>query len=105
MTLSIRGSDIRKQLERFGSDTERAHPIDFYFYLKDERLAYLLAAELQRNTFDVTVEPSGADQWLCLARKYLIPNETALESLLESITRLSTSYEAEFDGWESEIIF
>ncbi|MBI1803367.1 MAG: ribonuclease E inhibitor RraB [Ignavibacteriae bacterium] len=99
------GKHIRAQLERFGSDVSHKHPIDFYFYLDDERQAYLLAAELQRKEFEVTVEESGTDHWLCLARKELIPIDDTFETLCDWLVDLSASYYAEFDGWESEIPF
>jgi hypothetical protein len=101
----IMGTMIIEELRRLESDLTKAHSMDFYFYFSTENIASEVARQLSTEGFATEVR-LGADEknWLCLATKGMVPDESALNSLGTSFQNLAESYRGEFDGWESEVI-
>ena len=99
------GAMIIEELRRLESDLTKAHSIDFYLYFSTKDIASEVARQLSAEGFATEVR-LGADEknWLCLATKRMIPDESALNSLGTSFENLAESYQGEFDGWESEVI-
>ena len=99
------GTTIIEELRRLESDLTKAHSIDFYLYFLTKNIASEVARQLSAEGFATEVH-LGADEknWLCLATKRMILDESALNSLGTSFENLAESYQGEFDGWESEVI-
>jgi hypothetical protein len=89
----IMGTTIIEELRRLESDLTKVHSIDFYLYFSTERIASEVARQLITEGFDTKVG-LGADEknWLCLATKSMIPDESALNSLGTSFENLAESY-------------
>lgn len=99
------GTTILEELRRLESDLTKTHSIDFYLYFSTKNIASEVARQLNAEGFATEVR-LGADEknWLCLATKRMIPDESALNSLGTSFENLAESYQGEFDGWESEVV-
>jgi hypothetical protein len=99
------GTTIIEELRRLESDLTKAHSLDFYLYFSSKNIATEAARQLSGEGFATGVR-LGADEknWLCLATKRMIPDESALNSLGTSFENLAESYQGEFDGWESEVM-
>lgn len=91
-------------LRRLGADTSKPREIEFFIYVPTEECAYTVAAEIQKEGFDVQVELSvRGDQWLCCATKTLVPLLEELNRISEHFTILAESQGGIYDGWGTGI--
>lgn len=97
------GREIRETLASMDLDPAAEHTFDFYLYLPDEAAARTAAAALG-SAFSCSVDESatGDGQWLCLARRTLIPDEAMLDEIGRRFEQLATEHNGEFDGWERQ---
>lgn len=93
------------QLRTAGSDLSRPHPIDFYLYFPNREAAGRISRTLSSKGFEASIEPSarGTD-WLVLAKKQVVPTQTAMERLSAELEVIAASEKGEYDGWETMVI-
>ncbi len=93
------------ELRKLGSDTTKPHPIDFYLYFENEVSANRAGAELELRGFSCEIQRSiGDSNWLCLARKDIIPQENTLLSIRVLLEEIARKHLGKYDGWETMIL-
>lgn len=93
------------QLKKTGSNVERPHKFDFYFYFPTEIAANAAARELQANGLATQVRRAAkGPEWLCLASGTYVPDAPKLTELGRIFSAVATKHRGEFDGWEAEVI-
>lgn len=93
------------QLERFGTDTERDHPMEFFLYFPSELNAYKAAAQLFNLQFQVRVGFSeSAGDWLCLTTKEIKPTSDRILELSNFMEQLAEANNGVYDGWGTPVI-
>jgi len=87
-------------LRRLGADVSNPREVEFFIYIPTEEGAYRVAAELQKEGYDVQVDLGGkGDQWLCFATKTIVPSLDEINRIGEHFTNLAESYGGNYDGW------
>jgi hypothetical protein len=105
---------VLEALRRYGSDLSKPHHTIHYLYLKSERAACAVAAELQRDGYtkiDVHRAPTpwwkrllGKSTWSCIAETHAIPSEQGVFATSDRMTALAASHGGIYDGWEAGIV-
>jgi len=84
-----------------------ARPIDVHFWAAHQRDAALLARELYRRGYLVTViaRTSGPDEerWNVEAGARIIPHNALSDEFTEDLVRLAASHDSIYDGWATSI--
>lgn len=92
-------------LNVFGSDTERDHPMEFFLYFPEELQAYSAAAQLFNLQFKVNVSFSKSSKdWLCFATKEIKPTSDRMGQLSNFLEKLAEENGGFYDGWGTPII-
>jgi regulator of RNase E activity RraB len=87
-------------LRRLGADVSKPREVEFFIYLPTEEGAYRVAAELQKEGYDVQVDPGAqGERWLCFATKTIVPSLDEMNRISERFTSLAESYGGDYDGW------
>jgi hypothetical protein len=97
--------EVIAQLKKAGSDLTKPHPVEFYLYFPTQENAQKAGNELTEKQFTVVVQhaATGSD-WLCLAKKATIPENSTLISLRDMLDKLAQKYGGQYDGWETAIV-
>jgi regulator of RNase E activity RraB len=91
-------------LRRLGADVSEPCEVEFFIYLPTEEGAYRVAAQLQKEGYDVQVDPAApGEQWLCFATKTIVPSLDEMNRIGEHFTNLAESYGGNYDGWGTGI--
>jgi hypothetical protein len=74
-----------------------------FIYFRDRLKAEALAKKLRLDGFQVESR-LGADyiNWLLLVQHLLIPDDQAIEELVDQLTGLAQANDGEYDGWEAD---
>ena len=92
------------ELAHAGSDLSRQHTIEFFLYLPDQPAAEAVAAELRREGLTAEVsQGQEASDWLCLARRQMVPDMAGLRTWRERLTALAEAHQGVYDGWGTEV--
>ncbi len=87
-----------------GAREPRATRFNHYVYMPDKGGAESCARKLQCDGFNAQCR-MGADNvsWLVLATHDLVPDEGALQRVIDHLTEIAVSAGGEYDGWEAEV--
>jgi regulator of RNase E activity RraB len=87
-------------LRRLGADVSKPREVEFFIYIPTEEGAYRVAAQLQKEGFDVHVDPSGrGEEWLCFATKMIVPSLDEMNRISDHFANLAESQGGTYDGW------
>jgi len=87
-------------LRRLGADVSKPREVEFFIYIPTEEGAYRVAAELQKEGYDVQVDLGAkGERWLCFATKTIVPSLDEINRIGDHFTELAESYGGNYDGW------
>lgn len=91
---------VLHHLRRLGADVSKPREVEFFIYIPTEEGAYRVAAQLQKEGYDVHVDPSGrGGEWLCFSTKRIVPSLDEMDRISEHFAALAESYGGNYDGW------
>ena len=92
---------VRQVLQTMGSDLDKPHDFDFFFYFPRKTFCQAAAARLKRVGFAVSVGrvDSGPNRWQCLAKRSLVPEEQTLTAYIALFEAIASEFRGEYDGW------
>jgi hypothetical protein len=95
---SFAGDSARGQAQRRGSKM-LSGPVNHFLYVDEQRTACALGADLEREGFDVRVQPAPArDSWLL---NVSTGDAEDIDSVSRRLEEVAQSPGVEYDGWEA----
>ena len=93
------------QLKKAGSNLSKPHEIEFFFYFHTKEAAEHVSEKLNALGFSAKAEPAakGSD-WLVLAKKSLVPTESALVELRSKFDAIAAEDNGVYDGWGTPVV-
>lgn len=99
------GLEVMRQLQEMGSDTSQPHGFDFFLYLPTESNASAVGEKIREKQFKAQILPAASGPgWLCKASITLVPESILLDEIGLFLRQVSTAFNGDYDGWESDII-
>lgn len=99
-------AEVIEQLRLAGSDLEKPHPIEFFFYFPTESAADSACDKLRSQDYEITVRRGAATRdYLCFATKSLIPTVEELNRLSAEFEGLAADLGGKYDGWGSPVVY
>jgi regulator of RNase E activity RraB len=96
---------VLAHLGRAGSDLSKPHRIEFFLYFPTQPIAEKAATSIRGDGFEVEVSRAAqGDNWLCFAKKKLVPELTDLQEIRRNFITLTASLGGEYDGWGTQVI-
>ena len=98
-------ADVLDQLRKAGSNLQKKHPIEFFFYFPAQAAAQSACSLLESQGYQVIVRPSAStSEFLCKADKPLLPSLEALSELRSQFEALASEMGGEYDGWGTPVV-
>ncbi len=92
------------ELKKAGSNLSKPHKIDFYLYIPTQTSAEQAAQQVRAAGFQAEVRKAAkGDNWLCLAKKTMVPELVALQKITQDFNALAGSLNGVYDGWETGV--
>ena len=92
------------ELKKAGSDLSKPHKIDFYLYLPTQSAAEQAVVHVRDRGFEAVVRPAAkGTNWLCLAKKALVPNLSDIKRIGRDFDQFCAAAGGDYDGWEAEV--
>lgn len=102
--LSLDGHVI-KHLKKAGSNINKHHDIEFFFYFPTLEAAERIAAQLRSEGFVAIAEQAPKrNDFIVQATKLMIPNDAELTALRQRFDAMSATEKGEYDGWGSLVV-
>lgn len=95
-------ADVVGSLKQAGIDTNSPTAFSFHLKFTSEDLAQKAKTALQSYASHVAVEKSRTGDWMCQARKTLVPDSGETESMLTFCKRTASDLRGTFEGWETD---
>ena len=100
-----RDAEVIEQLRQAGSDLQKPHPVEFFFYFPAQAAAETACKTLESQGFSAVVQPGASpSEFLCQATKPLVPTIDALSRLRSEFESLAAGLGGEYDGWGTPVI-
>ena len=90
-------------LAQVGIDTGVRRPFNFYLHFPSQSAATAVGRELSESGFRCRIRQSSGGRWLCLVGALLIPDDSALETVLHLMETMAEDFGGAFDGWETPV--
>jgi hypothetical protein len=98
-------AQVLAQLRAAGSNVEKPHQLEFFFYLPTQEKAAAIATVLGQQGFTTRVERAAQGPgWLSFATKLMVPTHAALVRLRQEFESLGAKHGGEYDGWGTEVV-
>ena len=98
-------ADVIEQLRQAGSDLQKAHPIEFFFYFPAQVGAESACRMLESQGYSVVVQPGASTtEFLCQAKRPLVPKVETLSRLRSDFDSLAAEFGGEYDGWGAPVV-
>ena len=96
---------VLAQLQKASSNLAKPHAIEFFLYFPSQSVAEQAAPTIREAGFEVNVQraPQG-DQWLCFAKRTMVPELQELQKIRRNFATLATSLKGDYDGWGTEVV-
>lgn len=95
---------VLEGLLNLGSDPDRLHTVEFFFYFPNEKNAKLAASVMEREGFETDVyPPDNGDEWLCVVTKAMLPVHYEFAELRHWFNTLTNELGGKYDGWGTAV--
>jgi regulator of RNase E activity RraB len=102
--LSLDGQVIQ-QLKKAGSNIDKPHNIEFFFYFPTLDAAEKIATTLNAEGFTAKAQPAAkGNDFVVLATKSMVPSDTELTALRQKFNAMSAAEKGDYDGWGSPVV-
>ena len=102
-----RNASLVRHITDRGGDPQRPRSIDCFFHVRSEDDAIALSAALQPRGFrDIEVThaaPSGGHPWTVQASVRSTVAAFTAPARVEELVRIAAHFDAEFDGWGTQL--
>lgn len=103
-----RNAALKQVLLDKGVSLNEQRPTDVHFWAWSQRDAAVLARELYRRGFLVTLllpspESEDEDRWSIEAGALIVPNQILGDDFTEGMLKLAAQCDAVYDGWGTEV--
>ena len=96
---------VLEQLRQAGSNLQKPHPVQFYFFFPTRMAAQRACKVLEEQGFSVVVQPGASpSQFLCQAGKELVPDIETMRQLRARFETLAEELGGEYDGWVAPVV-
>lgn len=98
----LKDSKVLNLLQTCGSDFERSHALEHFFYASDNKAAQLMVEEAKAGGYTASSSYSKyqkRDMWSVVVCGHLLPNEEAVNNESIFMLSLAKKYNATYDGW------
>jgi hypothetical protein len=100
---NVFGEEVLATLRRNGSDTTKAHRLDFFVYAPEQASASKAANRICECGFKAEVSRAGK-RWLIVASKTLVPATADLAENGRFFEQIAEAVGGDFDGWEAQAV-
>jgi regulator of RNase E activity RraB len=101
-----RNSELLKLIESKGADPAVPRPIDLHFWASNEAAARKFSEALEERGYSPVSINRSVDEsslWNVEAKIQASPFSVAVPFFVETLVRLASEYDGEFDGWGTSI--
>jgi hypothetical protein len=103
---NARNDELLKLISEHGVDLDTVRPIDFFFWVADEKNATSLAEILTKDGLGefFTVPPDDQTQtWSVQGQVLISPRSVSQAQFTENLVRIAAACSADYDGWGTSL--